>query len=165
MDRGNRHTAMNVRVYGQSMAVTHSHGYLVDDFPTGLSDPVGEVIIDPRKTTFEALRPKIMYNTAGHMNRRSVMFQEALFIMSRLPNLYDRPKIELTMWQYGYVKKEDAQVKLIHPEKESGTLGSIIPEIYKHDLVIVPLSQIPPTVELAISTDNDSSKNDSATEA
>lgn len=73
------------------------------------------------------------------------MFQEALFIMSRLPNLYDRPKPELTMWQYGYVRKDDTQVKLIHPDKEAGTLGSVIPEIFKHDLVIVPLSQIPPT--------------------
>jgi hypothetical protein len=145
MDRGNRFSRMNVRVYGQSMAVTHSHGYLVDDFPTGLSDPVGEIVIDPRRSTFEILRPTVMYNTAGHMNRRSMMFQEALFIMSRLPNLYDRPKPELTMWQFGYVRKEDSQVKLIHPDKEEATLGSVIPEIFKHDLVIVPLSQIPPT--------------------
>jgi ABC-type multidrug transport system fused ATPase/permease subunit len=55
MDRGNRFSRMNVRVYGQSMAVTHSHGYLVDDFPTGLSDPIGDVAVDPRKTTFENL--------------------------------------------------------------------------------------------------------------
>mmetsp|Transcript_15708 Transcript_15708/g.26184 ORF Transcript_15708/g.26184 Transcript_15708/m.26184 type:complete len:180 (-) Transcript_15708:2284-2823(-) len=144
MDRGNRFSRMNIRVYGQSMAVTHSHGYLVDDFPTGLSDPVGDIVIDPRKSTFVSLRPLIMYNTTGHMHRRSLMFQETLFIMSRLPNLYDRPKPELTMWQYGYVKKDDAQVKLIHPDKEEGTIGSIIPEIFKHDLVIVPLSQIPP---------------------
>lgn len=146
MDRGNRFSRMNVRVYGQSMAVTHSHGYLVDDFPTGLSDPVGDIVIDPRRSTFEILRPLIMYNTTGHMHRRSMMFQEALFIMSRLPNLYDRPKPELTMWQYGYVRKDDVQVKLIHPDKEGGTLGSVIPDIFKHDLVIVPLSQIPPPV-------------------
>lgn len=144
MDRGNRHSKMNIRVYGQSMAVTHSHGYLVDDFPTGLSDPIGDIVIDPRRSTFESLRPLIMYNTTDHMHRRSMMFQEALFIMSRLPNLYDRPKPELTMWQYGYVRKDDQQVKLIHPDKEEGTLGSIVPEIFKHDLVIVPLSQIPP---------------------
>lgn len=144
MDRGNRFSRMNVRVYGQSMAVTHSHGYLVDDFPTGLSDPIGDIAIDPRKNTFETLRPLLMYNTTGHMKRRSMLFQEALFIMSRLPNLYDRHKSELTLWQYGYVRKDDAQVKLIHPDKEGGTLGSVIPEIFKHDLVIVPLSQIPP---------------------
>ena len=144
MDRGNRFCKMNIRVYGQSMAVTHSHGYLVDDFPTGLSDPIGDVVIDPRKTTFESLRPLLMYNTTGHMNRRSMMFQEALFIMSRLPNLYDRPKPELTMWQFGYVQKEDVQVKLIHPEKEGGTIASVVPEIFRHDMVIVPLSQIPP---------------------
>lgn len=164
MDRGNRFSRMNIRVYGQSMAVTHSHGYLVDDFPTGLSDPVGDVVIDPRKTTFESLRPKIMYNTTGHMNRRSMMFQEALFIMSRLPNLYDRQKSELTMWQFGYVRKDDAQVKLIHPDKEGGTIATVIPEIFKHDMVIVPLSQIPPNPveksEVSEENENTHSAND-----
>jgi hypothetical protein len=138
-----RQTTVNIRVYGQGMAVTHSHGFLVDDFPTGLSTPIGTVIIEPRKTTFEQLRPSIQYNTTGHMTRRSLMFQEALFIMSRLPNLYDRQKSELTMWQFGFVKKGEDQVKLIHPDRENQQVASLIPELFNHDIVIVPLSQIP----------------------
>ena len=96
------------------------------------------------------------------------MFQEALFIMSRLPNLYDRPKPELTMWQYGYVRKDDAQVKLIHPDKEEGTLGSVIPELFKHDLVIVPLSQIPPPAPVdnkVESSEEEVDQNDSTANA
>jgi hypothetical protein len=147
IDRGNRYVRLNIRVYGQNMPVTHSHGFLVDDFPTGLSPPIGDIQVDVRKVNFESLRSTIEYNTGGHMNRRSIIFQEALFIMSRLPNLYDRPKGELTKWQYGYVKKNETKVKLIHPDREDQLVVSVIPELFKHDIVIVPLSQIPPTLE------------------
>lgn len=147
MDRGNRFVRLNIRVYGQNMPVTHSHGFLVDDFPTGLSPPIGDIQVDVRKVNFESLRTTIEYNTGSHMNRRSLIFQEALFIMSRLPNLYDRPKGELTKWQYGYVKKNETKVKLIHPDREDQLVVSVIPELFKHDIVIVPLSQIPPTLE------------------
>ena len=99
MDRGNRFVRLNIRVYGQNMPVTHSHGFLVDDFPTGLSPPIGDIQVDVRKVNFESLRTTIEYNTGSHMNRRSLIFQEALFIMSRLPNLYDRPLIRpLTLY-------------------------------------------------------------------
>jgi hypothetical protein len=147
LSRGNRYIKINIRVYSQSMPVTHSHGFLVDDFSTGLSPSLGEIQIDARKQTLSSLRPILMYSTGKHMNRRSLLFQEALFIMSRLPNLYDRPKEDLTEWQYGYVKKNDTKVKLIHPDREDQLIVSIIPELYKHDLVIVPLSQIPPTLQ------------------
>lgn len=146
--RGNRFLKLNIRVYSQVMPVTHSHGYLVDDFSTGLSPSLGEIQIDARKITLISLRPTIMYNTNQHMNRRSLLFQEILFIMSRLPNLYDRPKEDLTQWQYGYVKKGETKVKLIHPDREDQLIVSIIPELYKHDLVIVPLSQIPPNLQI-----------------
>lgn len=147
MDRGSRFVKLNVHVYGQNMPVTHSHSFLVDDFTTGLGPSIGEVQIDVRKINFQSLRPLLMYNTSGHMNRRSLIFQEALFVMARLPNLYDRPKEDLTQWQYGYVRKGETKVKLIHPEKEDQLIVSIIPELYKHDLVLVPLSQIPPNLE------------------
>jgi hypothetical protein len=146
LSRGNRFIKLQVKVYSQTMPVTHSHGYLVDDMSTGLSPSIGEIQIDARKHTLTALRPLLMYNTAKHMTRRSLIFQEALFIMARLPNLYDRPKEDLTQWQYGYVKKNETKVKLIHPDREEQLIISVIPELYQHDLVIVPLSQIPPTL-------------------
>lgn len=149
-----RHASVNIRVYGQSMAVTHSHGFIVDDFPTGLSSVIGSVSIDPRKTSFDQLRPMIQYNTSGHMTRRSMMFQEALFIMSRLPNLYDRQKTELTLWQFGFVKKGEDQVKLIHPDRENQQIYSAIPELFNHDIVIVPLSQIPKSISKEEVDDN-----------
>jgi hypothetical protein len=147
LSRGNRYIKINIRVYSQSMPVTHSHGFLVDDFSTGLSPSLGEIQIDARKQTLSSLRPILMYSTGKHMNRRSLLFQEVLFIMSRLPNLYDRPKEDLTEWQYGYVKKNETKVKLIHPDREDQLIVSIVPELYKHDLVIVPLSQIPPALQ------------------
>jgi hypothetical protein len=36
---------------------------------------------------------------------------------------------------------------LIHPDREDQLVVSVIPELFKHDIVIVPLSQIPPTLE------------------
>lgn len=147
MDRGNRITTLSVRVYGQGLTVTESHSYLVDDHPAGLSAAIGQVPIDARKLNFTKLRLILQYNTSEHMNRRSLLFQEALYIMSRLPNVYNRPKHELTKWQFGYVRKDNDQVKLIHPDKEEQVVYSVIPELYNHDLVIVPLSQIPPEYE------------------
>lgn len=160
--RGNRFLKLNIRVYSQLMPVTHSHGYLIDDFSTGLSPSLGEIQIDARKLTLLSLRTIIMYNTSNHMNRRSLLFQEILFIMSRLPNLYDRPKEDLTQWQYGYVKKGETKVKLIHPDREDQLIVSIIPELYKHDLVVVPLSQIPPTLQIEpVENNNNNVTNES----
>ena len=147
MDRGNRITTLSVRVYGQGLTVTESHSFLVDDHPAGLSAAIGQVPIDARKLNFAKLRLILQYNTSEHMNRRSLLFQEALYIMSRLPNIYNRPKHELTKWQFGYVRKDNDQVKLIHPDREGQVVYSVIPELYNHDLVIVPLSQIPPEYE------------------
>lgn len=82
------------------------------------------------------------------------MFQEALFIMARLPNYYDRPKLQLTKWQFGYVEKGTENVKMIHPDSESETLFAMVPDLFKMDLVIVPLSQIPPEFEQVATESN-----------
>jgi hypothetical protein len=78
------------------------------------------------------------------MNRRTLMYQEALFIMNRLPNYYDRPKGQLTQWQFGYTEKGTDNVKMIHPDSENQTLFQSVPDLFNVDLVIVPLSQVPP---------------------
>jgi hypothetical protein len=67
--------------------------------------------------------------------------------MSRLPNYYNKPKSDLTKWQFGYVEKKSENVKMIHPNSEQQTLFSTIPELFNVDIVIVPLSQIPPEFE------------------
>jgi hypothetical protein len=113
---------VRIRVYGESDLPTHSHGYLVDDVPSGVSPPLGALNIDIRAYTLAQLRPMIEYKRTGHMDRRSLMFQEALFIMQRYPNLYGRPKEELLKYLFGFIKKDGKEVKLIHPDRESGTL-------------------------------------------
>lgn len=100
--------------------------------------------VDAKTTKLSEMRDRIEFNRSGHMNRRTLLFQEALFIMSRLPNYYDRPKSQLTRWQFGYVKKGSDNVKMIHPEAESQTLFAAVPDLFSVDVVIVPLSQVPP---------------------
>lgn len=136
---------IRIRVYGESDNPTHSHGYLVDDVPTGISPPIGQLVLDIRTHTLAQLRPLIEYNRKGHMNRRSLMFQEALFIMQRLPNIYNRPKDDLDKYSFGFVKKDGTEVKLIHPDRESEFISELMGAIdfFSHDLALIPRSQIP----------------------
>lgn len=100
------------------------------------------------------------------MLRRTTMFQQALFIMEHLPNHYDRPKLELTQWHFGYVEKNSENVKLIDPTREVETVYSMIPDIYNMDLVIVPLSQIPPDFETESKGDEEGGRgNDAQTDS
>ena len=117
---------------------------------------VGTMDIDVKKEKLSEIRDRIEYNRSGHMNRRTIMFGEALFIMSRLPNYYGRPKMQLTKWQFGYVAKATEDVKMIHPESENKTLYEMVPDLFNTDLVIVPLSQIPPEFDnLPLPTDEE----------
>jgi hypothetical protein len=143
---------LKIRVYGNGLNQTASHGYCVDDCPWGVSAPIGEIYIDVRQITFKVLRPMIEYDKTNSIIRRHPTFQEALYIMTRLPNLYDRPKLELNKYIFGFVTKDKKEVKLIHPSRESDFIANSIgaTDFFNHDLVIVPLSQISPAVLLAI---------------
>lgn len=136
---------VSIRVYGDGENLTHSHAYLVDDVPTGISPPIGHLGIDIRVMSLTQLRPIIEYNRQGHMDRRSLMFQEALFIMHRLPNIYERPKEHLIKYSFGFVPKDGTDVKLIHPSREPEPIAQLIgaTDIFSHDIVIIPWSQIP----------------------
>jgi hypothetical protein len=83
------------------------------------------------------------------MLRRHPIFQEVLFIMSRLPNMYDRPKEELNKYQFGFVRKNGQEVKLLHPSRENEAIVNLIgvTDFFDHDLIIVPLSQISPELQ------------------
>jgi len=138
-----------IRVFGEGDNFTHSHGYLVDDMPTGISPPIGRLHIDARKHTLQQLRPMIEYKRQGHMDRRSLMFQEALFIMNRLPNIYNRPKEELVKYSFGFVLKEGTEVKLIHPARETEMIANLLGAVdfFSYDLILIPWSQIPPAFQ------------------
>jgi hypothetical protein len=91
----------------------------------------------------------IQYSRSGHQDKRSMMFQEALFIMSRLPNYYNRPELELQKYVFAFAKKDGSEVKMISPNRETEPIASLISatDFFIHDLVLVPLSQIPRDLE------------------
>jgi hypothetical protein len=135
-----------VRVWGQTHDVVHSHGYLVDDVPTGLSGPVGVLHVNAQKITFRQLRPMIEYaQDCGHMKKRNLIFQEALFYFNRMPNLYDRPFGDLQKYRLGFVKKDGSDVKMFKRAQDDTPVVQLLglTEYFGHDLVIIPFSQIP----------------------
>jgi len=120
--------------------------------PMGVSAPVGEFVIDVRTVTLKELRPMLMYDIRGAMKRRSMLWQEVLFIFGRLPNIYDRPKSEMNKYQFGFVRKSKLEdVKLIHPSRETVPIAELIgaTDFFSHDLVIVPVTQLHPDIENA----------------
>mmetsp|Transcript_26201 Transcript_26201/g.26444 ORF Transcript_26201/g.26444 Transcript_26201/m.26444 type:complete len:152 (+) Transcript_26201:268-723(+) len=135
-----------IRVYSKGEAEYSSHGYCVDDFPLRVCLVVGEVVFDPSVTTFKQLRPMIEYNTSGHMNRRSVMFQEVLFIMSKLPNLYARSnKFRYGFGHVSYVSNDVESIPVVYPEdSEDQPIVALIPSQTTpvQDLYIIPYTQV-----------------------
>lgn len=143
---------LKIRVYGEGYKTHLSHGFLVDDMPMGVSAPVGELVIDVRQVTLAQLRPMIMYDIRGAMKRRSMLWQEVLFIFGRLHNVYDRPKSEVNKYRFGFVRKSKLNdVKLIHPSRETSPIAELIgaTDFFAHDLVIVPITQLHPDIESA----------------
>ena len=143
---------LKIRVYGEGYKTQISHGFLVDDMPMGVSAPVGEFVVDVRTVTLAQLRPMLMYDIRGAMKRRSMLWQEVLFIFGRLPNIYDRPKSEVNKFQFGFVRKSKLEeVKLIHPSREFSPISELIgaTDFFSHDLVIVPVTQLSPELENA----------------
>jgi len=108
-----------IRVFSAQGSFSHSHSYCVDDFPCGTCPIVGTVSIDPTDTIFAELRHKFEFSTAGNIYRRNPMFQEVLFIMSRLPNLYEKPKEMKYHYIFGFLRKDDfSSLILIPPSME-----------------------------------------------
>ena len=74
-----------------------------------------------------------------------------------MPNLYNRPKWELNKFQFGFVhKKIFEDVKLIHPDREGEPIADLIgrTDFFEHDLILCPLSQIPPEIEDSVVYDD-----------
>jgi hypothetical protein len=137
---------LKVRVYGLKFDSSASHSYLVDDIPTDTSAPIGEFHIDIRKTTLTQIRPMIQYDRRGHMDRRSMMFQEALFLMRRMPNYFSRPANDWNRYRLGFVNKQTLDLRLIPEEDEGKPIADLIgaTDYFLVDLAIVPVTQIPP---------------------
>ena len=136
----------NVRLYGLVQHKKESHSYIISDVPTGISHVLGTLRINIRNVTLKQLRPMLEYDRSGHMDKRSLLFQEAMFLMSHLPNVYNRPKSDTYLYRLGFVKKDKSDLRLVDVEQEELPIAELIGAVdyFEYDLAIVPLTQIEP---------------------
>ena len=134
-------------VYGHGADNTRSHSFCIADMPSGTSSQIGEMIFDIRTMTFKELRDKLQYNRSQDMDRRSLIFQEALSIMDRLPNLFNRPTEDLRKYFFGFVRKDNNELKIVGTE-ETQTVESFLGryEFFARNLMLIPYSQLPLSV-------------------
>lgn len=143
---------LSIRVYGEGYKTQESHGYLLDDQPMGVSAPVTIMAVNIRILTLQQLRPILMYDQRDRMKKRNMIWSEVLFIMGRLPNIYNRPKEEKNFFQFGFCRKDNLQdITLVHPTYENRSIAELIgaTDFFSHDLIIVPLTQISREVQMA----------------
>jgi hypothetical protein len=136
--------SLNVRVYGAIQHSKLSHSYLIDDMPTGVSHVVGVLQINIRHFNLKQVRLMIEYDKSNHMDRRSMLFQEAMFIMNRLPNLAQIPSDQRYSYRMGFLRKDRSELKVIAEEDEEKLISDLLGPVdfFDYDLAIVPLSQI-----------------------
>lgn len=146
-EEGDLKYKVSIRVYGKDDNRKESHSYILDDCCTGVSSVIGELVVNIRSITLNELRPLLEFNRANEINKRSMLFQEALFIMDRLPNLYNRPRQELRRYRFGFIHKQDkSDFRLIPETDEEKPIAELIGAVdfFSYDICIVPLSQVPP---------------------
>jgi len=59
----------------------------------------------------------------------------------------------MNKYQFGFIKKKTFDdVKLIHPDREVEPISNLIgrTDFFEHDIIIVPLSQVPQDLEQAV---------------
>ena len=117
--------------------------FCIADMPSGTSSQIGEMIFDIRTMTFKELRDKLQYNRSQDMDRRSLIFQEALSIMDRLPNLFNRPTEDLRKYFFGFVRKDNNELKIVGTE-ETQTVETFLGryEFFARNLMLIPFSQL-----------------------
>jgi hypothetical protein len=140
---------ITIRVYGKAKDCSDGHSYLVGDSFSDVSHPIGKLIVDVRAVTLQQMRPMIEFDRSRHMDKRSMMFQEAMFLMDRLPNEFGRPRNELREYRFGFIKKDFTDIRMVRPEEEVKYLSEFFgpAELFLYDLCLVPLTQIDPANE------------------
>ena len=137
---------LKIIVYGREFDSSKSHSFVVDDMQMGPSSPIGEFVLNIKEANLKDLRPKIEYNRSNNMLKRSLLFQEALFIMQRLPNHYKKPKEDITRYQWGFYNRKTNHLQLIDLEREHLAIADLIEsyiDFFDYELAIVPATQIP----------------------
>ena len=81
---------------------------------------------------------------------------KVLFVMDRLPNIYNRPRDELRKYRFGFYKRDKSDFRLLRYEDESKPIADLIGAVdfFTYDLCVVPLSQIEPQTDESV-TSND----------
>jgi hypothetical protein len=136
---------LKICVYGLNVDVTRSHAFCIDDMPTGTSPQIGDIVVDSKSTTFKELRNKVQYNRSEDMDKRSLIFQEALSIMDRLPNTFNKPKEDLKKYLFGFVRRDNNELKIVLDDQEGMAIEIFLEryEFFARNLMLIPLSQLP----------------------
>ena len=145
--------ALNIRVYSKSVGLSKSHSYCVDDFQTGTSPLVGSIYVDPTSVTFSDLRNMLEYSRERGMNKRSVIFQEVLFIMNRLPNVFEKSADVKFKYALGFIEKGTGKIEIIPFSAENSSISSQRPGLSNYDIAIIPVTQIDSATELNLYKD------------
>ena len=133
-----------VCIYGHGLDITRSHSFCIADMPSGTSPQIGEISFDIRATTFRELRIKLQYSRSNDIDKRSLVFQEAMSIMDRLPNIFNRPKGDLRKYFFGFVRKDNNELKIVYENEEDHKVESFLGryEFFARNLMLIPLSQL-----------------------
>ncbi len=134
---------LNVRIFSRAQH-KQSHSYLIGDMPQGISHIIGVMRVNIRGLSLRQLRPMLEYDKSGHMDKRSLLFQEAMFIMRNLPSTNTNPEVERTAYRLGFLKKDRSELRIVETEHEELPICEIISAVdfIDFDLAIVPLSQL-----------------------
>jgi hypothetical protein len=136
----------NIIVYGKEANTSRSHSFVIDDMTTGPSSTIGQIAVNIKQTNLKSLRPTLEYNKSGNMMKRSLLFQEALFIMQRLPNYYNKAPEDARKYVFGFYNRVERKLILVSVEDEEKNISELIAsyvDFFNYDLAIVPMTQFP----------------------
>ena len=134
----------DIRLYGHSMDTAGSHSFYIADLSSGASPKIGNISIDICSTTFAQLRDKLQYERTCDMDRRTKVFQEAIYIMDNQPNVFDRPEEDRRKYLIGFVHKGSNRMK-ISPFENNQIIECFLEKhtFFSRDLILIPFSQLP----------------------
>lgn len=158
---------LKIFVWRASSRVQHS--FLVNNDQGGLTSGVGSVAVNEISTTLEELRSLIEVKKDRGMCRRTLLFEEVLYVLSSAPNPHDYPlDVFSTSYQFGVVNMAPKSAADSEKAQEHGEdllwvpevipvdrerelkVGEILPPAGAGELptvVIIPVSQIGPTCQ------------------
>jgi len=163
---------LKVRVFLHHVPQYETHSFLVDARKGGMSHVIGSINVDPRKTTLANCRNLVEVVEDRGVFKRNILFQEARAIMEICSNIFNRPEEHKFVYKLGLKESQDSKQEndedkddeneeqsengdyipsIFSEEDEEVPLFELVDELWKYELVLIPLSQIP--------TDDENSKD------